>query len=154
MRRAIDCRWKAGDARYEEFMGHAAAIEREVSERYQELAADIDGVPIRERDSVDVRGHDGTWGEGHSVVAVCDGGCYVSGSCGPFHANATDVRHHKERTLRDVLHDLVLNCVTVDGFRLCDGVSVPVLGCDDTFLDDWMSEHEGEVVLGDQGAMT
>lgn len=52
--------------------------------------------------------------------------------------------------LRDKLYDLVLSCVSISGYRTTeDGKQIPVLACDEDFLDDWMSEHEGEIVLGD-----
>ena len=114
------------------------------------LPLDIDGEPICEHDVVDVRNHAGEWSDGHKVVAICEDGCYVGGLLsGVFHAHASDVRHHNEPTLRDILHELVLKCVTLDGYKKTDGGNVPVVGCDDGMLDEWLDENEGVLVLGD-----
>ena len=47
--------------------------------------------------------------------------------------------------LRELLRDLVLHCVTVTGEKN----GVPVVGCEDDFLDEWLYEHEGDIVLGE-----
>ena len=84
---------------------------------------------------------DGKW-----VIGCDDGGPFLM----PDSEDDVTVLTEDMR-LRDKLYDLVLSCVSISGYRTTDdGRNVPVLACDGDCLDDWMSEHEGEVVLGDQ----
>ena len=73
---------------------------------YVMLPKDSAGEPIHEHDKVDWRDHAGTWHENVTVVAVCNDGCYVMDGI-VFHVHKSDIRHHHEPTVEDVLMDLL-----------------------------------------------
>lgn len=83
-----------------------AAIDRidEMDEHgWIRLPKDADGEYIHEHDKVDWRDHPGHVHKNALVVAVCSDGCYVMDDGMVFHVHASDVRHHKQPTVEDVL---------------------------------------------------
>ena len=85
----------------------AKAIEREVSERYMELPLDADGVPIHIGDLVKVNdGEDEGYIDGFTSELM-----YGEGELMPtidtVQYRARDMRHVSERTIEDVLGDVM-----------------------------------------------
>lgn len=74
-----------------------------------ELAKDMGGEYIHEHDKVDWRDHACTWHENATVVAVCNDGCYVMDGT-VFHVHKSDIRHHHDPTVEDVLRGVVTLC--------------------------------------------
>lgn len=71
---------------------------------FMRLPKDIDDKPIDEHDKIDWRDHEGRWRENKTVVAVCRDGCYVLDGM-VFHVHKSDIRHHKQLTVEDVLRE-------------------------------------------------
>lgn len=91
-----------------------AAAKREDVEifgvEYTALPLDADGEYIHEHDKVDWLDHAGTWHENVTVVAVCDDGCYVMDGT-VFHVHKSNIRHHHEPTVEDVLREMLEQAV-------------------------------------------
>jgi hypothetical protein len=85
---------------------------------YVKLPKDTGSEYIHERDKVDWRDHAGTWHENATVVAVCNDGCYVMDGIA-FHVHKSDIRHHPEPTVEDVLREFVSE-FNRDDTELCD----------------------------------
>ena len=132
----------------------ADAIEAAVGERYAELPRDADGEVVHVGDLMETK--DGETFEVSSLdyghhPSIHDGMGWMAWSeNAEFDELAYTLHHSKKPTLRDKLYDLVLYCVTLSGYKTdMEGRNWPVLGCDEGALDDWLSDHDGEVVLGD-----
>ncbi len=72
-------------------------IQQELTNKYIPLPLDIDGIPIRVGDTVDVRTHKGDWSFDRIVAAVLEEGCYVFSSIGTYFVNKSDVRHKQKK---------------------------------------------------------
>lgn len=79
-------------------------LAKRIDAEYVKLPKDTGGKYIHEHDKVDWLDHAGTWHENATVVAVCDDGCYVMDGT-VFHVHKSNIRHHHEPTVEDVLRE-------------------------------------------------
>lgn len=106
------------DAEHEKAIRELNNLADAVADSCVQLPKDTGGEYIHEHDKVDWRDHAGTWHENATVVAVCNDGCYVMDGT-VFHVHKSDIRHHHEPTVEDVLREFVTE-FNRDDTELCD----------------------------------